>query len=63
MTPSPWKRLEALNLNANLSDKLWSGYSKYVLAHCPRTADGYRLDEMADELLALATAWDIHRTF
>ena len=55
-------------MTETLSDKLWSGYAAYVLAHCPKVprevdGSGYYLDDMAEELLALAMNWDVHQTF
>jgi hypothetical protein len=58
--PAP---LAVPNTYDTLSDKLWSGYAAYVLAHCPRFGGNYRLDEMAVELLDLAVSWEVHATF
>ena len=42
---------------------LWSAYASYVLAHCPKTDTGYRLDDMAGELFDQASHYETHGTF
>lgn len=64
VTTYAWRDLQAFYAE-NLSDKLWSAYATYVLKHCRRSrvTGLWKLDEMGQELLDLATNWDAHRTF
>lgn len=47
-----------------LGEKLWSAYAGHVITHCRRRPDlTWEMDDMADELQALAIGYGTHGTF